>query len=208
MNMANQMGTTAAGGTTVNGMLTGLDNYLESADGVAGNAYWNTYLLLSALPPNGGVGGPAFWATLQSELASGKGILLAIRWPNGAPGGYDLPENYFPDPYPNSPMGHAVTMVGYDVTQPANLKLSILDPANNPAGNAGTQVHVWPAVAPDTYTVIVNPSDLSIGVNNFNATIYAAVITSPVPEPSTLILLGISVMGLLAYAWRRWNCAV
>jgi hypothetical protein len=29
-----------------------------------------------------------------------------------------------------------------------------------------------------------------------------------IPEPSTLILLGIGTASLLAYAWRRWKTAL
>ncbi len=82
MNLANQMGTDANHGTTVNGMLNGLEGYLESEDGVDGSANWNTYLLQSSV-----VGAVPFWSTLQGELSLGKGILLAIGWKSGCRAG-------------------------------------------------------------------------------------------------------------------------
>jgi hypothetical protein len=197
VNMANLMGTTAAKGTTVNNMLTGLDNYLEGQDGVAGNVTWTTSLLLSAIPAQGGVGGAVFWSTLQQAVSNGDGVLLAVGWQQGAPNGYDTPDNYFYDANPENPMGHAFTMVGYDVSNvnPALHTLSVLDPANNPLGNAGTEVHVWPALVADSYAVTVNPGDLSIVVGGVTGTVYAAVITSPIPEPGTAAL---AISGLLA----------
>ena len=42
---------------------------------------------------------------------------------------------------------------------------------------------------------------LGVGINGSGQT--HAFILTPVPEPSTLTLLGISIVGLLAYAWRK-----
>jgi hypothetical protein len=200
VNLANQMGTDANHGTTVNGMLNGLDGYLESEDGVDGSANWNTYLLQSSV-----VGAAPFWSTLQGELSLGKGILLAIGWKNGAPGGYDTPTDpdYSYDPYPSNPMGHAMMMVGYDVSGQNN-NIYVHDPANN---NPATS-HVWPVVQPDIYAVTVNPltSDLSINVGGVAiGTIYAAVITSFVPEPGTLALMvsGALIVGVASIIRKR-----
>ena len=82
VNLANQMGTDANHGTTVNGMLNGLEGYLESEDGVDG------FRELEHVPaPVQRRRAAPFWSTLQGELPLGKGILLAIGWKNGAPGG-------------------------------------------------------------------------------------------------------------------------
>jgi hypothetical protein len=46
----------------------------------------------------------------------------------------------------------------------------------------------------------ITPSGTQSTIGTFNS---IAGIASPVPEPSTLALLGIGVISLLAYAWRQ-----
>ena len=49
------------------------------------------------------------------------------------------------------------------------------------------------------YNETVNGADLNAVLSNFNQHLSVAA----VPEPSTLVLLGIGAISLLAYAWRR-----
>lgn len=129
--LAQLMGTTLNGGTTLLGCANGLDAYLEANDGLAGNANWNTSMVLLANYP-----GPSainFFTALQQTLAAGGGVILAIGWNNGNPGGYDIPDGYVPGDSAGSAVGHAVAMTGYNtvVINPAPPTVSINDPANN-----------------------------------------------------------------------------
>ncbi|MHC4447528.1 MAG: hypothetical protein ACYSXF_07095, partial [Planctomycetota bacterium] len=118
--MAFLMGTTNAAGTTPMGMTLGLDTYMENHwDGMVGGNDWSTLWWPANQPLGGGIGGPAFWALLQNEISQGSGIVLAIQWFPPANPVYETPNGYMPEWGPNTAMGHAVTMVGYD-NNPAN----------------------------------------------------------------------------------------
>jgi autotransporter-associated beta strand protein len=54
------------------------------------------------------------------------------------------------------------------------------------------------------YDGTVNVADLTALLNNYNKSVAAAALSSnAVPEPGALILLATSLLGLLAYAWRK-----
>lgn len=186
--IAQLMGTTTNGGTTLANCANGLDSYLEANDGVAGNANWNTTGVLRAgfQAPSG----QNFLTALELALSNGSGVILAVAWPNGAPGGYEIPDNYDPT-NENGPMGHALALTGYNN---ANLTISVNDPANN-AGSA----HNWPGenlVANLIVGANGLPNFLGIMVGGVRGDIYGAVITSPVPTPGSgaLFVLGATLL--------------
>lgn len=190
--IAQLMSTTTNGGTTLPNCANGLDSYLEANDGVAGNANWNTTFLLRSnfMAP----AGQNFFTALQLALSNGAGVILAVAWPNGIPGGYEVPDNYDPT-NENGPMGHAFAMTGYNT---ANLTISVNDPANN-AGAA----HNWPGE-----NLALNllqgpnglPNLLDFMVGGVRGDVYGAVITAPVPEPGSVALI---VAGGAVLARRR-----
>jgi autotransporter-associated beta strand protein len=61
------------------------------------------------------------------------------------------------------------------------------------------------------YDSVVNVADLTALLNNYNKSVGGSVAArlsvggSAVPEPSTLALLATGLLGLLAYAWRKWK---
>lgn len=188
------MGTTPGGGTSLIGCAAGLDAYLEANDSAAGNANWNTQSVLAAnfAAPSG----QNFFGFLQQQLAAGAGVILAVAWPNGSPGGYDTPDNYTGSDSPGAGMGHALVMTGYN-TLGALPTISVNDPANNLMNT-----HNWPGEnMPLTLNVGMGglPNVVTIGIGGFTGTVYGAVVT--IPSPGTLSLLVIG--GVLASLRRR-----
>jgi hypothetical protein len=190
--LAQLMGTTPNGGTTLNGCANGLDQYLETNDGMAGNANWTTVALLRAnfAAPSG----QNFFNALQAALSGGSGVILAVSWPNGAPGGYEVPDPYDPT-NENGPMGHALAMTGYNANA---LTIAFNDPADNV--NA---LHNWPGqnlVGNLIHGANGLPNSLGIMIGGVRADIYGAVITTPIPAPGPTTLLGVAA---IAFARRR-----
>ncbi len=179
--LAQLMGTTPNGGTTLAGCANGLDQYLEANDGVAGNVNWTTTTLLRAnfAAPSG----QNFLTALQAALSNGSGVILAVAWPAGAPGGYETPDPYDPT-NDNGAMGHALALTGYNN---ANLTINVNDPADNLNG-----VHNWPG-----QNLMANliqgpnglPNFLSINIGGVRGDIYGAVVTTPIPTPAGAIAL-------------------
>jgi hypothetical protein len=163
------MGTSVRTGTTLAQCAAGLDTYLETYDGRA-DVTWNTtaQLLNSFHSPMG----LNFFAQCQQTLADGGVVILAIHWPGGVPIGYDLPDNYLPIERLESPMGHAVTLTGYNAWSVLPT-ISINDPANN-ALNA----HNWSG-EDLILTTGALPDALTVQIGGQTARIYGAVLSTP-----------------------------
>ena len=73
--------------------------------------------------------------------------------------------------------------------------LSLLLSKYNQAGN-------W-AVGDFNYDGSVTGADLSLLLSKYNQSIPASVAGAPVPEPGTVVLLGMAALGVWACAWRR-----
>jgi hypothetical protein len=189
--LANLMGTTRNGGTTLNGLNVGLAQYLANNSNVA----WNTQTLLAAnfAAPKGA----NFLNALEADLSAGDDVILVVAWQGGIlPGGgdYSKPNNYDVGQTADSPMGHAFEMYGYNT---ANGTISVNDPGNNVNGAQN-----WQAEA-NAYGVAVNPNNFTFIVGGATAIAYGAVVVQS-PEPGSIaLLLSAGAIGLLAVAWRR-----
>ncbi|MBL0928340.1 MAG: hypothetical protein IBJ11_11935 [Phycisphaerales bacterium] len=192
--LAQLMGTTVAAGTSLAGCRNGLDAYLEANDSLPGNNNWNTQSVLANAFP--APSGQNFFNFLQQSLSSGAGVILAVHWLNGAPGGYDIPNPYNPSDNDVTGMGHAFVMTGYN-TLAAIPTISVNDPANNLLN-----AHNWNGEN-TVFNLNVGagglPNQLTFGILGFTATIYGAVVTIPTPGAAALL----SVAGLLALRRRR-----
>lgn len=199
--LADVMMTSTSGGTTPTGLRDGLDLYLETHDGDSLITWDTDYRLATDF-----ASGADFFTDLQLELSTDAGIILTIDWggggaPNSNPDQwqYDLPDGAGTGS--GVPLSHAVTMVGFDTNDPdpANHTLAINDPANN--GGPPSGVHNWYAPAEyRDYFVTPTASNITINIAGKTATIYGALVTRAVPEPSSLALL---LLGAFPFAFRR-----
>ena len=69
--------------------------------------------------------------------------------------------------------------------------------------NAGTLIITTNTAFPGGTSLTVNAGGTFIFDPSAVATPTAGAVASVVPEPSTFVLLGIGVLGLLGYGWRR-----
>lgn len=194
--LADRMSTSTTAGTTPANLRQGLDDYLEANDGDA-SITWDTTLSFDSDFINGG----AFYTFLQNQINDDNGVILLIDWQGPPPvtndeQDYDLPAE--PGTGSTQSLSHAVAMVSYDASLS---QIGVHDPANNLSFGAG--IHDWTATA-DVFTV--TPTATTIEIASYNgalARVYGAVVTNPVPEPSSIVLLGIGIAGLLAGRRRR-----
>ncbi|MFG0258610.1 MAG: hypothetical protein ACF8GE_11970 [Phycisphaerales bacterium JB043] len=193
--MATRMGTTFSGGTTVNGLVGGLDSYLEDNwDSITGGTHWNTQYLDGST-----LGGAGLFNAVDNAINAGDGVILLIAWNSGLPTDpvYHTPDGYDGSTGVTDPIGHALAL-NSTTPGPTNF-IGVNDPANN----AGT--HSFTAEnAP--YGLTINAFDwtLNTPMGGATATVYGAVTTS-IPTPGAVVLLGCA--GLVCGARRRARTA-
>ncbi|MGD0899939.1 MAG: PEP-CTERM sorting domain-containing protein [Thermoguttaceae bacterium] len=190
--LAALMQTTHNGGTTLDNLKTGLDSYLAANSSVG----WNTHERLYSdypVPPN--QEGLNFYNALTADLAGGADVILVIAWKNGqAPDvRYQLPTGYDAGELKTSAIGHAFEMYGYD----ANTSQVWL---NDPANNGGA--HSWAAEGFNPVVAFPVNDGFTFNVGGATAIAYGAVVVSPTPEPSTLLLLAVGGLGTFGLARR------
>jgi hypothetical protein len=216
--LADLMSTDLLNGTTTANLTQGLDTYLENNDSNGGQNFWTTQFFLASDPGVGG--GSGLFDIAADSLAAGAGVILLIDWRMGDPvlnppppgintgptfGGetadqlshmYDEPQA--PGTGANDPIGHAVTLVGYDVGAG---DLLYNDPGNNL--NAGAGQHNWLTYAGRTEvsTFSLRATDIQINVQGTQGFVYGIVTT--IPEPGTAALLGLALGGLAALRRRE-----
>ena len=78
----------------------------------------------------------------------------------------------------------------------SQLAFTTLYPAYDP-----TKISLVEITGLDTWTPV--PSTVNTSLHTVTATLTHAGTFAVVPEPGTLVLLGMSVLGLIAYAWRK-----
>jgi len=189
--LAQRMGTSTVNGTSLNGLTQGLDTYLEQNDGIGGQNYWNTQMKLVAnyAAPQG----QNFMNDLQATLNSGGRVILAIAWQGQPQPPYENPYGAGDDP--SSGIGHAVMMLSY--TPGAQPTININDPANNLLN-----AHNWGGEN-GAVNLQGMPNLVNIGFGPNMGTVYGAVTTQPVPEPSTFVILATGILATVAFACRR-----
>ena len=69
-----------------------------------------------------------------------------------------------------------------------------------PTGNTA-KISLVEITGLDTFVVV--PGTVNTALHTVTATLTHAGTYAVIPEPSTIVLLGMSVLGLLAYAWRK-----
>jgi len=190
------MNTSLVNGTTVANMVNGLQGYTN----VFGNKTYSVSLL-SAFNTGGGGGmgsGNTLWTAMMGDFNAGAEILPIISFggpPMNASDLLVLKLDY--DESNNNPNGHVVTMTG------SGLNLVIVNDPGNNVGGVGMQ-HNW---AGENANWNLNPAlPTSIGITSgaYNGKwIVGAVSISAVPEPSSLLLIGSGLAGLLALTRKR-----
>ncbi len=192
MDLANRMNTNVgANGTTVANMKIGLEDYLTM-----GSASYSV-LILTAFNtgPGGTLGdGQTLWNAMQTAFSSGAQVLPLISF-SSPPGTQNDVENELPLDFdetnnPN-PTGHAVTMTGSNINQ-----IVVNDPGNNALHNWVAENALWdinPGL-PTSMEILSGPYTSSW--------IVGAVTISAVPEPSSLLLIGSGLIGIIGVGKR------
>ncbi len=108
--------------------------------------------------------------------------------------------------FDGNPWGSTISFdSGIPVTLGGNLELGVADGVD-PATLVGDsfQLFDWTGVSPSgQFAQVIN--ELPAGYSWDTSQLYTTgdVTLEPVPEPSTIALLGMGALGLLAYAWRK-----
>ncbi|MBC8234167.1 PEP-CTERM sorting domain-containing protein [bacterium] len=118
-------------------------------------------------------GGTGLWEYMKEELYRCEDVMPLVLWDGGG--------------------GHAITMVGWDSSN-----IYINDPWNNP----GNQ-HNWGGEYLGVTTTVTS-GGIGVSWGTGTGTIAGAVVSSPViPEPTTIILMGCGLIGLLSIVIRQ-----
>jgi hypothetical protein len=143
-------------GTSTANMVSGLQSY---ADDYGTTKYTVSLLTAFNTGPGGGPGtGETLWSAMMDELSKFEEVLVIISFtgPAVSPANVEDLNLDFDGDFPPSTTGHAVTMTGYDNSDPVNRVININDPANN-------FVHAWsPESAPLQLDVVAFPDSLLI----------------------------------------------
>lgn len=167
-------------GTTTADMVSGLQNYADDY----GTAKYTVSLLTAFNTGAGGVqgNGETLWNAMVNELFKCEEVLVIISF-TGPAGSHAEVQNHIID-FDGSELsppivknGHAVTMTGYDNSDPVIQEININDPVNN-------ILHVWsPESAPLQVDVAAIPDSILINTPPYASfLIIGAVTISTVPD--------------------------
>ena len=101
-------------------------------------------------------------------------------------------EFFVADQLPNATLFHALTLTGVACNAAGNCTITFLDP-DNPTNADSSPRTFSPAVTPNAD----QGGRLEFNYNGTNVFISAAFAESPIPEPSTFLLLGTAIVGVI-----------